>query len=156
VAANAVPAAGPVGIQDLADVFGGIPPHRMGEYYLDGGIVPIRSYHPNTIPSAGVISLNDFRGAYPYIDAGGNIFVGKRQNATGTPSTTGWHYGYRSSLGGCRDTFGSLTGSDGYTNPCGITYRLVSWIDVPRSSWDVDWLDLFETNVPYSLLEYAP
>lgn len=54
---------GSLTFSEIVAEFGGTVPHGLGEYYKGGALVPSGVTDPNTIPSSGAITFNDFYGA---------------------------------------------------------------------------------------------
>ena len=54
------PASGQISIQDIVDEFGGSAPHKMSEYYRNGGEIPSNN---TNVPESGAISLTNFYSA---------------------------------------------------------------------------------------------
>lgn len=98
-----VPSSGPVSLSDIQTEFGGSNPTSLSEYYVNvNGIIRPGVYAPNTIPSSGPISLQNFRGAkatHQYINQGSA------------------NYTYNAKVGFSIDYFnGYLTATLGYWN----------------------------------------
>lgn len=73
-----IPASGPVSLSNIQTEFGGSNPISLSEYYVSGGIINPGVFAPNTIPSSGAISLQNFRGAeatHQYINQGSANFT---------------------------------------------------------------------------------
>ena len=54
------PASGQISIQDIIDEFGGTAPHKMSEYYRNGGEIPGNN---TNVPESGQITLTNFYSA---------------------------------------------------------------------------------------------
>jgi hypothetical protein len=100
----ALQSSGPISFGDLASEFGDSSPHRLGEFYKNGGLAPGLSYSnystglsgydiPN-VPTSGAISPGDFYGANAittYSESNSPLQTGihdgyTQQNATWSPS----------------------------------------------------------------------
>lgn len=54
---------GSLTFSEIVAEFGGTVPHGLSEYYKGGALVPSGATDPNTIPTSGAITFNDFYGA---------------------------------------------------------------------------------------------
>ena len=58
----ALPSSGTISINDIVQMFGGVAPHGLSEYYKNGTYVLNTDTVPN-VPTSGTIKLSDFYGA---------------------------------------------------------------------------------------------